>query len=459
MSKHFVNYAFTTALYSEKKNFLETFSPFVLKALYDLNRVAMDQEIGEVVKNNYNLPIPTNTIKSILNSLSKHELVNVDAKSRGYWKGCINEQGRKEVEKFFENESAVARRQNELIAAIKSYLAEQGISKKEDEIQYLVLEYVRKNLTNLSIFELETSIETLKNGGFLEDIDYHLTGFITQIQEREPNLYLTYEELIKGSIIREHIANSNNGQELQNQENLSIYLDANIILSLLEFHHPIINNAAKQLIDLLSKDRKIQVKTFSMTLEEIARLLISYKYNKENYNPRIPVNSVFYYLKSKGYDDIKTETLITDLDQKIASLGIGIENYDLRKRESFKREEEELYKDVYSYKNDQNSRRPGGLQKDEEAIHLSALHDANIILAIRRKRGNWVRSLERAKAVFLTSSYLMDYFCKMRSRSEDSFPEVILDLTMTNIFWLRNPNKEIGIHLHKLISAHSKDSS
>jgi hypothetical protein len=456
MNRQFVNYAFTTALYTEKHNFLETFLPFVLKALYVNEGIHSEKSLLVYLKENYDLDIPLNTLKSILTGLSKDGFVNLDAQAKSNWSVFINENGRKEYERFAVDESEVARRQNKLIISVQKFFFEKGIDFTKEEVQNLTLGFVQKNLTKLSIFNLESSVEEDLSGDLLEDHEITIAKFISKIQESDPELYSAYEELIKGSIIREHIANKEDGEDILKFEPLQIYLDANFIFSLLEFHNPAINDSAKQLFHLLIKDPQIHVMAFSMTLEEMARLLRSYKYQIENYNPRIPVNSIFYYLKVKGYDELKVETLINDLDKTVSRLGIAIENQKIRSFEKLPSDEKELYKDVYSYKNQQNLKKVAELQKDDEAIHFASLHDTNIILNIRKKRGSWVKTLERSKAVFLTSSFLMDAFCKKRMKSDGHFPEVILDLTLTNILWLRNPNKEIGIHLHKLISAHSR---
>lgn len=455
MVKQLVNYAFTTAIYEEKRNFLETFSPFVLKILYDSDRQINDHKISEELKSKYQVEIPINTIKSIISGLAAHDLVDKKVATRDSWQVCINAKGRKEVEMSNENEEAVKRRQNHLVNSFMKFLDENGIQKTEAEAEELIINFVHNNLHKLSLFNVDDIDSENQDDIFSEKENYYLTKFIDQIYRSEPSLYETYEEALKGLIIREYIKANDESSVVPRLESLVIYLDANIILSLLEFHNPSINEAAKQLFNLLKETEGVKLKVFSITLQEISRLLNNYKYLKDNYSTSIPVNSVFYYLKNKGFNDLRTDALIQGLDQKIESLGIMVEKLDMIEDHKLHGNDKELYKDIYTYKNEQNKSR-NGLAKDEKVIHASALHDANIILAIQKKRGSWVKTLERSKAIFLTSSYLMDQFCKRISRQNDRFPEVILDLTLTNIFWLRNPKKEIGIHLHQLISAHSK---
>jgi hypothetical protein len=456
MLNQLVNYAFTSAIYEEKRNFLETYSPFVLKVLYDKNCQITDKDLAEELNSVFQIDIPVNTVKSIISGLSKHDLVDKKTAVRESWQVCITEKGKKEVEQLNENEENVRRRQNHLITSFVTFLNKKGLKKTNDQAEELILNFVHHNLHKLSLFNIDDIDYENQDEVFSESENFVLTQFIDEIYTGEPILYQTYEEILKGLIIREYIKANEDTTVIPKLENLTVYLDANIVISLLEFHNPAINSAAKQLISLLKATEGIKLKIFSITLEEIARLLTNYKHLKDNYSTSIPVNSVFYYLKSQGYNDMKTDSLIAELDIKIESLGIVVENLPITEENRLHGNDKELYQDIYTYKNEQNKSRTNGLIKDERVIHTSALHDANIIIAIQKKRGSWVKTLERSKAIFLTSSFLMDQFCKRISRLNDRFPEVILDLTLTNILWLRNPKKEIGIHLHQLISAHSK---
>ncbi len=455
MESLFVNYAFITALYSEKHNFLETFSPFILRVLYNNNAILSIDEIREILKNEYELKIPINTLKTILKALDRNRLVGLDIKNKIEYFACINEKGKKEALSYDTDLKEINRKYNELIGGLQKYLLENNIDLSPEDVQSKTVDYINSNLSKLSLFE-SNEIVTIRDGGIQNDFDFYLTKYIIQIEDNDSKLYSIFQVLVKGSIIKEYISNNESITETEELETLTIYLDANFIISLLEFHHPTINKAAHQLYDLLRSNRKIVLKTFTITLEEIERLLNTFKYIQDNYNPSIPVNSIYYNLKKLQFDDIKIDSLINTLDRRVESLGINIEKVVLMDLSSTSPENKELYKDIYSFKNQLNIAKPIENQKDENAIHLSALHDSTVISLIKKKRGAWVKVLERSKAIFLTSSYSMDDFCKKQYKTSNNFPEVILDLTLTNILWLKNPNKDITIPLHKLIEVHSK---
>jgi predicted nucleic acid-binding protein len=456
MSKILVNYAFITTLYNEKRNFLDTYTPFVLKTLYEIDNHCSDTDVKEYLTKTYGLTIPNNTIKSILKSLAKAGEISLETKI-STWTTCITDKGKREIDSHIVEENDIVRKQSELLEALKQYLNENGLTNESSiELDQKLFKYVSENISKLTIFDSENTLEESFKNGFNDPFNYHLTNFIALIERTNNNLYKTFEEIVRGTVINSFISSKDELEEFTSFEPIIIYLDANIILSLLGFHNPTINEAAKQLYELLRTDRSIALKVFTITLEEIARLLTSYKYQRENYNPRIAVNSIYYYLRLQNYDEAKIDELIQTLDKKVEKLGIAVERQQLLDFNNFSNEQRDLYRDLYSFKNQQNSDRQLELRKDEQAIHLSTLHDASIIWHVRKRRGSWVKVLERSKAIFLTSSYTLDYFAKRQQRETNSFPEIILDLTLTNIIWLRNPGLKVGLPLHKLIAVHSK---
>lgn len=457
MSKLLLNFAFATSLYSEKRNYLETFSPFVLQTLNSLNKITGAKDICDHLVTHSKLKIPTNTVRTILKTLSREGYAKEDYNNGGEFKSKITEKGKKYLREFTEEEDKIIRRHNELFKEFHLYLKNQNFEISFEKIEPEVIKFIHENLHYLTILN-STGLLDKKFADNLEDeIHLHLTSFITEIEHHNPKLYETFEELLKGAILWGHIANQEELPEKESAfEPLTVYLDANIILSLLDLHHPTINEAAIQLLKLLKEEKKITLKVLSLTLEEISRLLKTYKNQEDNYNINIGVNSIYYFLKSKGYNDIKTLDLIYNLDKRIQEKGITLEKRVLVEVDSLKKEDKELYRDLYSYNRQINEQRKEDSQKEENALHLSTLHDATIISHIKTKRGAWAKSLERSKAIFLTSSFRLDEFCKDRYRIVDNFPEVILDLTLTNILWLKNPKMDFGVQLHKLIAIHSK---
>ena len=462
MSNSLVSFAFVTTLYNQNRNFLDTIKPFVLKALHSLSEQAQasysTEEIVDAIDREFNLTVPINTTTSILKSLSAQGLVETERRSRKVWNGKITASGSEHVNKYYEDEKSVSRRQNKLVGKIAEHLLDGGVEKSEREVENLLFKYIQNNISRLAYFNDNQQFECGEEGNAnITKFERMLADFLVKIEAKEPSLYDAFQELVKGVIIRDYISGTKELHEKIQFKELTIYLDTGLILGILGLDHDSINRAADQLIELLSSEKGIKLKVFRYTLEEVSRVLKSYK-NIENQSiSSIAVNTLYYSLESKGYTDLKIDALIASLLDRLDAKGISVVDARLRSEEELRDDEREFFRDVYSYKYSQNSRREGEAQIKEGALLLAALHDTNAILAVRRGRGGIVSTLERSKVLFLTTSYLMDQYCREKHIELSTIPEVILDITFTNILWLRNPEKEIGTHLHKVISAHSKE--
>lgn len=441
MENLLVHFALAKTFYSEKKNYLETFAPFVLDILASQDKVLSIKDVSEILSNSYQLTIPFHTIQSIIRHLNNKQLIEVTDNNKANIKFIISEKGTREFWDFQTNEDDVSRKLNKLFVEFNMFVYNKHQVKYElSYVQAEIIRFIRKNLPKLAIFAMN---DFEGENGDLSEFDLHCIEFIGEIEQHEPELFTTFNELLRGSILWSEIRKENLNPTEKAFENITIYLDTNFVLSLLELHHPTTNAAAKQLFELLKSNNKITLQVFNITLNEICRLLDAYKRNKNNYS-RLQVYHIFFFLKEKGYDDAKIDLLKGDLESILGNkLGIGVSKIDLMDTNNT------IYQDLYSYMNKNT-------QKEPDALHYSCLHDATIINKISSKRGAWVAEFEKCKYIFLTSSYWLDKFAKQRHGNSNNFSETILDLTLTNILWLKNPNSELGLSVHHLLAVHSK---
>ncbi len=455
MSNQFVNYAFTTTLYKEEKSLLEAFSPVVLKAFYDVDDVVAAREVVRRLEKDYDLLLPENTVRTIINALSGQRLLKEKRNKKGVWRGGITKKGCREVQHGREIQDAVRQKQTQLLHAIIEYLEERDIIRTPEYIQALVLHYIKNNQGRLSIFGMENSLD---NYGVqtLTTEEEALTSFLTHIQKNDPTMYDAFEELVKGCLIHNNALARDIRRGTPCMEPLDIYLDVNTFLSLLQLHHPFINKWAGKLLTLLKSQQSIRLKIFSITLHEAARVLKLYMDYKRCYHPHIPVNNVFYYMRSKSFDNLKTDSLIDNLDREATALGITVEGCKMWQPQELIREDQEMIQEVLYRKSKYNSQQPKIFRRDNESLWKAIVHDATVILAIREMRSSRPQSLERAQAVFLSSSHQLSHHNRQYAQRKNMFPEVILDHELTNRLWLKNPEKPMMVNLNQLISINSR---
>lgn len=158
------------------------------------------------------------------------------------------------------------------------------------------------------------------------------------------------------------------------------------------------------------------------------------------------MNHLYSYLKEKGYDDASLDLFKGKIPELLKQKNIiitEIPKIDVA---------EKFFKDLYDFKN-------RGQYKADEILMLQTLHDASILKHIKSSRSEkWITDFDKAEYFFLTSSYSLDRFCfEHIGEKTDIIKDNILDILLTNILWLRQPDNNAGLSIHHLVSFHSKN--
>ena len=109
MPNKLVNFALAKSIYSEKKNYLDTFSPFVLKVIFENAKTLTISQVDDFIRKEYDLKIPIYTLKSILSMLANEKLINLD-KSKKEYSSRILERGNKFANDYIESEKNIKRK-------------------------------------------------------------------------------------------------------------------------------------------------------------------------------------------------------------------------------------------------------------------------------------------------------------------------------------------------------------
>ncbi len=456
MSNKLINYALAKSIYSEKKNYLDTFTPFILKILSELNAPISINKLDELLKKSFDLKIPLNTIKSILSLLNNQKVIDLKSDDKHYL-SSINQNGHKVASQTIENEKIIGRRLQKFWESFIEFSKKNYPQQYEaNDLEKKIIDFIEKNIVNLVEHTMEIDGPELRSiDNHADDFSKQFSHFISSIEKTDNELCGIFEEMIKGSILWNEIVKKEGVIKESSFNNLTIYLDTNFLICLFGLDSETNRNSAQQLFSLIRKQNNLSVRVFSVTLEEINRLLQKYKREKENYF-NIPVNDVYYFLRMNNYDDAKVDLFISKLGDLCSEYGITIESTELLDPAKFSESQKKLYDGLYRHNINLNEKKKER-KRGEEAIHMSTLHDATVVTRIKNKRGVWSKNLENSKAVFLTSSSRLHSFIQKSSIKANVFPETILDLTLTNILWLKNPSSDIGCTISHIISLHTKN--
>ncbi|MHA1972681.1 MAG: hypothetical protein ACTSW1_06805 [Candidatus Hodarchaeales archaeon] len=439
-NKLLYTYTMAKTFYEQKKDYLDTFSPFLLQVLpADRNSIGLF-DIQTKIKEKLGLFIPEHSLKSIITRTKKKGYIQ-----ERKWQVAIDEKGLNYLERL-EPERDVNRRINQLLENIKVYLNEQGLS--HEAIYEILLSFINKNTEVLiEFFNPSGNYQLDINRKKLSEYGKKLMQYFKVAEQQQPAAYSTLQDLVYGSVISASVASSNIAEINKKFRKVKIYLDSNFIFSLFDFHFPEANKPAKELFNLL-RAHKFKISVFDITINEIVRVLSNYATEQYMYVPGIRVNSIYSNLKSRGWTIEDVRVFIQEIEQRMWELGIAIETSGIDlvtykpKSEQIERIIQVQYKPLESYQTEQ-----------------ARYHDLAIIQKIKELRRTPKREIEKSEAIFLTSDMKLSKFdyIEFGHKENKTVCEVISDRLLTNILWLKDPTVLKEIPLISLIAIHSHE--
>lgn len=450
MANQLINIALASAFYEKQKNYLDTYLPFLIKSFHK-DQILDLKEISDFLSDVFGIQIPINSIKQILSSQDK-KVFQINKQSKHNWSICLTIEGKSELEQILDNEERQANKLTIFYNSIVDFaIREFKTTYTLEEVNIKVQNFIIENLIEISVqktsFTLEKEYE--KNGFEQIFVNYLLYIKNTSLENTE-----TFDDIWKGTIIWNEMRKPDLQREEQKfEKRLDIFIDTNLILSLLELHNNIINLAARELYDLIKITPNLNLFVLDITLQEIYDLLDIYTHFKDDFY-EIEVDTVFYYLKKGGYNAVKIEKLKEDIPTILK------EKFGINRLETPSWSQNELLRlsDIYNHlfdiRSERNTRFEGKIKKRDTAIDKSSNHDSSAVNYILKIKDKFSLSIEKSKAMFLTSSFLLFKDYKKISNKFESIPSVVLDATLTNILYLKNPNSNPGISIDQVIKVH-----
>jgi len=436
------NYTFLKALFDKGQEYIDCFWPIAIRLFPEKESVDTNF-IQNRMKSELAIDIPIHVIDSIVKRMKRHGYID---QLKGVRKYELSSRGFA-YQKKLEKEKEVKSRIDKLLSGLIEYFATKDITLSEKEALDLMVSFVNKNRKSVIRF-LNPSI--VSDNLVLEKKDANsniLINFMqTLVADNETDQYNTLRDLILGSIISTTIY-SRDASEFEKIgkkkfKDCKIYLDTNLVFSILELHEPELNKAALELLKLL-KEFRFDIRILHSTISEICNVVKGYRRQYYKYPRNLKIDTIFSTLRRKGWGKSDVHEFIIDLESELKKKGVLVElsiNIDLS---TYKPKEQELFVKLDRYKPGQHI--------------LGKYHDMSAIESIRDIRGKKIRAIEECKAAFLSSDIrLSQYnFIEMGHHSEGTICEVFLDRLFTNILWLKNP--KLNLPLEAIISIHSRD--
>lgn len=428
MNNKILQYALFKSISDDKNNLLECFYPFFILAL-DPSHGNPSIAVQKNTKDSHGLEIPIHVLHRLARLGRDKRHIELES-TRTVWPILLTDSGRRyrsSIDDYRETE----RRISSFIDGFVSYLDSLGISATHEETRENVENYIKKNTTYLSGVIFHDSSENLSK---FEKHEKEFTKYIIEIEKAKPDDYQILKELFYGSIICSSLLLSEkefSGVVESNFKNTKIYFDANYLFSFLNFHDEELSVPANELYQLLM-NFGFELRYFDFTLEEMTIVLKNYVKRQHIYASGIKVKSLYSMLRSRNTYPSDIIDIISNLEANLAKFSIFKKNTDVELT-SYKPGDSQLFAEL------RKSKRNQGI--------LYQNHDIALLEKARKIRKKSYQNFENTNSFIITSDFKLGMICYRYFGHEKSgtVSEVILDRTMTNILFLKNPSIELSL--------------
>lgn len=401
------------------KGQLDVFIPIVKKCLHHISdgkaeiKGANISEIADQILLDWQIEIPIPVLRTILMQISKELKDNDDANSF-----VLNTDGsfwikRFVFEDFDEQIKDSERNVKELQIAYQKFCKIFNVPTSDGKD---VIRFIEQHKDTLAHY--------LSNSDCPDKTDYSLTAkFVDYFKQVKP-LYEEIRDLYLGSTISCAI-----GYQFDNLKNdVTLLLDTNFIISLLDLNTPESTKTCSKLLQICKKSGYSFI-ILPETKDEIQSLL-EYKsrcFDKVVLQKNVNKEDVFCACERRGLNSADLMRISDNIDLDLAQFDIRIlpNSTSLRNKAKFSKE----YTTLKSYRNNDKA----------------ALHDAMAILYVREKRGKNIKSFEKVNCWFVNNSITHDFEHDaieniINGNTAEQQPEIIKADDLLNILWLSTPS-------------------
>jgi hypothetical protein len=426
--------ALLQALDDEGQDYIDLFLPFVEVALghCQVGQPVTDLQAKDWLFQEFGLVIPQASVNVMLKRL----------KNRGYLRRVAGQfvlsEPVKAREIFLNRRQQFNEKQKQLFTAIKQYALNKFTVKWDDVESYdAFLDYMNVYGIN-SISSYRNRDTKPAKIGAPDHSRYVISAFINDIQESAPQIFQIAVDTIKGKLLANGLLCTELDSRQHNLEGTTFYFDSVLVMRALGYEGKIHQDAMMDLVGLLRLN-KATLAIFEHTFDEIIGIFNGIE-EALRQGRKIPRASFDHFFNSGSKpSDVALER--ENLKISLASIGLKITPRPVSMPESIARQAalNELLERRMNYKSEIAQNRD--IQSIDSVYQLRGTHRP--------------RTLEDASATFVTSNSplvsIATEYAKSDYVSRDVSP-ALTDYELTNIVWLKSPQKRPNTVEHMVIS-------
>lgn len=402
------------------KGQLDVFVPIVKKCLHHISdgkaeiKGANISEIADRIVTDWQIEIPVPVLRTILTQISKE--FDCDEDSKPF---VLNNDDSFWIKRFIfaDFDAEIKESEHNVKELQNAYLKFCKIQNIQSEDGKGVIRFIEQHKDTLAHY--------LRNSDCPDKTDYSLPAkFIEYFKPIKP-LYEEIRDLYLGATISCAIGYQFNG--LKND--VTLLLDTNFIISLLDLNTPESTRTCSKLLEVCKKSG-YSFLILPETKEEIQSLLEfkSRSLDKVALQKNVNKEDVFCACERRGLNSADLMRISDNIEDSLTKFSIRIlpNSTTLKNKAKFSNE----YQTLKTYRNNDKA----------------ALHDAMAIMYVREKRGGKaVKSFEKVNCWFVNNSITHDFEHSaieniIRGNSSENQPEIIKADDLLNLLWLSAPS-------------------
>ena len=438
MNEKIIALAAIKVFYETNNDFVAVFGNLIILVVNDSTVSLTD--IKTILSTKIDLNLPNDVLQTIVRRLRKNNLLSVgninDFNSKSI---KLVEKGHAAEVKIRNSYENAKREKNALISSLKIYAEKNNLNYSLDELAKELDFFIEKNpLSAINALQRELCDHSLST----TKIQKCISDFFIESEKSDQENFERLKAVLYGKIISAAFLDRKFCEDAKIKK-LDIYLDTNIIFSLMGLDEEWQNIPVKEVVELIKKAGGT-LKVFSFTKDEILNKLRGYLNGFDYYSDKIKVSSIYYALKRKGYSKLNVITLIENIEVKLKEMEITID-YSFNPEDLLKGKEDEVSK-LNSYK---ASSSIGTIK-----------HDLAAILAVKCLREMKLHYLwEKSKSIFLSADYnLVAYdFREHGHKKLGTFPEAVFRSDLASMLWLKGGTGTDNVFMHNFFANHMRD--
>ncbi|GET45028.1 hypothetical protein [Capnocytophaga felis] len=397
---------------SDIKSSLDIFVPLIKRVLSQLKIEGISRggnitEIKEIADKEYGLDFPVSVLTRILNTIKKE--INTEEEE----KIIIHNDGSFDIRKYTFNEyediiSEQKRRIDDVETLFKEFKQNQTI---EDFDTDTIFEFIEKNKYNLSKYLSDKTNPNQK--------DFTLEAQFILFFKESKEIYETIKDIYLGSILSCYIEYK--PEIIANNKQVELLLDTNFIVGLLDLNTEESTHTCRTLLNIANKNKYV-VSILPRTIQETKNLLKNKAddFNTSYLRKKVNPEDVFNACERRNLTKTDLEKIIDNIEKELSFYGINLIKTSfaevvIRNTEEFKK-----------------------FKKIRWDVEISALHDAEAILYVKKKRGRNITKFEEVNCWFVNNAFSNSTYSFNSNKGIQ--PEMIKADDLLNILWLSNPS-------------------